>query len=274
MESIVSDIFFSKLSDDDSNDIDISNNKVVSFSIVVDKKKLPKKKIERMLEDSVNKYLSEHKKDPEDLEKDEMKDEIVKLLSVGQHPQRSSCGVIIDLREKLIYIEKKGWMSDFAAVRLNVLCGLEMKYWVPFAKPMINKIPAKTMFLQWLYLSMEKAKIELNVNSELTLSNDIKFFDDNNKITVKGNIVKFIDVYKKIMQGAKVEECTVKIADQAGDSFEYGFKLNDSYIHNFCIKGRSYGGNEYELAISRCEEFNKFKQHLKNLVKIFEKTME
>ena len=274
-EPIVEEIFFTTLTDIDSSNIEIDRG-FVSFCLVSEKKRIPKHKINKEIEKAKEEYVKLHKISGEipTEEEDEIRSQVIKTLAVGQHPNRTTCGVILDIKNKKLFIERKGWLTDLAFMKLNTLCGVLVKNWVPFTQVLINNIPVRTLFLQWLYLSMEKAKIELTVNSDLKLSNNIKLYDDDTKIAVKGNIIKFLDVYKKLMTNAKVEECTVKITDKVNRDYEYTLKIADMCIHGFTIKGQTYGyEDDYSLSVVRSEEFMLLINHINNLARIFEKDM-
>lgn len=271
---LVSDVFITSLSDTDVGDISATNS-IVGFCMREDKKNIPAKKVEAEMEKWIEKEMKDTGiKDTSEIDQDLMAEArvaIIEGLAVGQHVKESYCGCIIDLEKKRVYIEKKGYISSRIIMYLHEVHGLNLKVWTPFKAKKEN---VKDLFLSWLYLAIENERKEIsteNYGERIHLTNSIKVSDADNSISLKGNIVKFIEVYKKFLNGAKVEEVNVILNLPSGEKLSYTLKRGDNYIYNIGSSSEKFRhSNERLLVSSRARFFSEYEEHLSSLVNFFE----
>lgn len=270
--------FYTQLSNINSNIVEIHDD-MIAFCYRVDKKMVPESRVRARLEIEIEEKQKGSAVDLTPEEIAEMRRDIIVELGIGIYPRETTCGVIVDMKEMRVYIEKCG-LSDMVEASLYTTHKIAIEPWLPvFKKP-----GEYESFLSWLYLSVESFRKSLNDDTEkdkgiyVDLNNSIKMSDMDSVLTLKGNIVKYQQVYKSVMHGAKVEDCELNLIDDKV-KFHYGINLKTQGLFKnfecsaFPTKFKR-GTEESEVVLYRGCGIRALTKHFLKFVKTYQKQVE
>lgn len=281
-EEIVETYFFTDPIDTEKSGYKLTPESL-SFSFRIDKKPVPKKRLEALVKAEIERIKNEEmrvldkKKDKQEIQM--LTFEIAKKMSKGQNPIENTLQIIIDRDSSHLFIEKKGGLTEEVVGLLAYNGGVYCEKVLPFkGDDKISKIKRLKDFTSWLYQSMSN-KSNYIESGAIKLGTSIKLQDNDSEVSIKGNITKYIKTYNAVMEEGKVKECRVFYDDEENKvNLQYSLSCQDLYFSAYSSSGYIHPKNEtfvnYESIELRREDLVNFVNHFKNLSEYFEEFSE
>lgn len=255
----------------------------LSFSFRIDKKPIPKKRLEALVKLEIEKLRTEKgiildkKKDKQEINM--LTFEVAKKMSKGQNPVENTIQVIIDRASSTLFIEKKGGLTEEVIGLLAINGGVHCEKILPFkGDDKVMKSERLKEFTSWLYQCMAN-KSNYIESGAIKLGTSIKLQDKDSEVSIKGNITKYIKTYKAVMDEGKVKECRVFYDDEENQiNLQYSLSCQDLFFSAYSSSGYNHPKNDsfvnYESIELRREDLVNFVKHFNNLADYFEEFME
>jgi hypothetical protein len=281
-EPVVETYFFTDPIDTEKGGYHLTHESL-SFCFRIDKKPIPKKRLETLLKAKIEKIRVEEgreldkKKDKQEIQM--LYYELAKEMSVGQNPVENTIQVIIDRDTKTLFVEKKGGLTEEVVGLLGYNGGVFCDKVIPFkGDDKMAQSDRLKEFTSWLYQSMAN-KSNYIEHGAIKLGTSIKLQDKDSEVSIKGNITKYIKTYGSVMDEGKVKECRVFFDDEENKvNLQYSLSCQDLYFSAYSSSGYSAPKNEtffnYNSIELRREDLINFVNHFKNLAEYFEEFME
>lgn len=270
----IESVSFCSMFDMDETNWLVHRDSLVGFCLRHDKKRLSKSKVDKeykrlLAAEMKMAAVKSARKIPAEI-KNELKEQAERKLAVGVLPHDRLYSVIIDLKDGMIYTEV---MSDDLANTLFSKLGVDVSIHHPFGEKVAgleDVMAQQEIFLSWLYLSTVSSK---NDSRDVSLDGSIKMSDDENSVSVNGDVKKFFETYRLLSDARQVSECSVRY--DTGD-FDLTFKLKAGKldVYNFSASSLSIGSDRISPVLVRLSEIKGLLKHLASITKLFYSDLE
>jgi DNA recombination-dependent growth factor C len=248
---------------------------------VAQEKKLPKKKINQLVEIERELHYSEYSK--KDF-KEEMYDDVFHRFALLEAPkcsvQTSVTDILIDTKNKTIYINLKGntkltytvykLQENLGVVNPRIQSNISMD--MLRAWPSLKASLSNELFLFWIYKKATSEQI-----GDLGVKMNMKVGDYDSQVAVKGKLSRFEDIFTRLESGRGIKEMSLSLptplveGEEQTDMFSFTIVISANGVKNFRYHLNKYSYPCLSELGSRADNFKKLNLLLKRLFTKFEK---
>lgn len=213
---------------------------VICFTEVYTEKAFPMKLVRKKVEEirvTHEDYIGMKKVEFNRNYRDEIEHEILKELSPTCSTRTTRTDILLDLKEKRIYIEARGVSKNYLSIhRFQSIFEIEDIYIKSRFSQKIQKNVSHNIlsefFIYWLYTKTLNSDFKDN----LKMSSNLQVKDHNTNISISGDIDSFLTIYKKLKTGRKVDSVSLSLPHpdfERCDKYSFSLSRKDLTIKKF-----------------------------------------